>query len=223
MKYSFVALALAALAQAQTRADIPACALPCLDAAVTANTKCSTSDYVCICKDFDVVQAQATSCVIQKCGTDVAINKVLPATQALCAANSGSGSGSSSAANTTPAKETTSAKETSAAQTSAAQTSAAESSSVASAPPALLPSALLPPRPLLLALLAPALASSPSRWQQDHHRCSHRPYQRQLYHPARPCPGRRSLRLCPVRGLTINDENGDVAMFGGYRISGTTW
>ncbi|EHK19700.1 uncharacterized protein TRIVIDRAFT_92810 [Trichoderma virens Gv29-8] len=138
MKYSFVALALAALAQAQTRADIPSCALPCLDAAVTANTKCSTSDYVCICKDFDVVQAQATSCVIQKCGTDVAINKVLPATQALCAANSGSGSGSS-AANTTPAKETTSAKETSAAQTSAAQTSAAQSSSVASAPPSSTP------------------------------------------------------------------------------------
>jgi cobalamin biosynthesis Mg chelatase CobN len=139
MKYSFVALALAALAQAQTRADIPSCALPCLDAAVTANTKCSTSDYVCICKDFDAVQAQATSCVIQKCGTDVAINKVLPATQALCAANSGSGSGSSSAANTTPAKETTSAKETSAAQTSAAQTSAAQSSSVASVPPSSTP------------------------------------------------------------------------------------
>ncbi|UKZ58219.1 hypothetical protein TrVGV298_012086 [Trichoderma virens] len=144
MKYSFVALALAALAQAQTRADIPSCALPCLDAAVTANTKCSTSDYVCICKDFDVVQAQATSCVIQKCGTDVAINKVLPATQALCAANSGSGSGSS-AANTTPAKETTSAKETSAAQTSAAQTSAAQSSSTTPAGPVGTGTGVVPP------------------------------------------------------------------------------
>jgi len=139
MKYTFVALALAALAQAQTRADIPSCALPCIDDAVKANTKCSTTDFVCICKDFDVVQAQATSCIITKCGTDVAINKVLPATQALCAADAGSGSGSSSAANTTPAKETTSAAQTSAAQSSTAQSSVAQSSSVASAPPSSAP------------------------------------------------------------------------------------
>jgi len=129
---TFIAVAFAALAQAQTRADIPSCALPCLDAAVTANTKCATTDYVCICKDFSAVQNQATSCVISKCGADVALNKVLPATQALCAANSGSGAssaaGSSSAAVTSPAKETTSAAQTSAAQTSAAQTSAPASS-----------------------------------------------------------------------------------------------
>lgn len=71
---AFVAVALAALAQAQTRADIPSCALPCLDAAVTANTKCSTTDYACICKDFDAVQTAATSCVISKCGADVALS-----------------------------------------------------------------------------------------------------------------------------------------------------
>ncbi|UKZ69769.1 uncharacterized protein TrAtP1_010773 [Trichoderma atroviride] len=121
-----LAVAFAALAQAQTRADIPSCALPCLDDAVKANTKCSTTDYACICKDFSAVQTAATSCVISKCGADVALNKVLPATQALCA-NPGSGSsaaGSSSAA------------ATSAAQTSAAQTSAPASSAPASSAPA---------------------------------------------------------------------------------------
>lgn len=74
MKAAFVAVALAALAQAQTRADIPSCALPCLDDAVKANTKCSTTDYVCICKDFNAVQGAATGCVVEKCGTDVAIS-----------------------------------------------------------------------------------------------------------------------------------------------------
>ncbi|PNP47964.1 hypothetical protein TGAM01_v206178 [Trichoderma gamsii] len=120
-----LAVAFAALAQAQTRADIPSCALPCLDDAVKANTKCSTTDYACICKDFSAVQTAATSCVISKCGADVALNKVLPATQALCA-NPGSGSSAagSSAAGTT------------AAPTSAAQTSAAASSAPASSAPA---------------------------------------------------------------------------------------
>lgn len=121
-----LAVAFAALAQAQTRADIPSCALPCLDDAVKANTKCSTTDYACICKDFSAVQTAATSCVISKCGADVALNKVLPATQALCS-NAGSGSGSSAAGS--------SAAATSAAQTSAAQTSAPASSAPASSAP----------------------------------------------------------------------------------------
>ncbi|KAL6900469.1 hypothetical protein GGI43DRAFT_383944 [Trichoderma evansii] len=122
-----LAVTFAALAQAQTRADIPSCALPCLDAAVTANTKCATTDYTCICKDFTAVQTAATSCVISKCGADVAVNKVLPATEALCKANTG---GSSSA----PAS---SAAQTSAAATSsAAETSAPASSAPASSAPA---------------------------------------------------------------------------------------
>ncbi|KAL7942793.1 hypothetical protein V8C42DRAFT_330406 [Trichoderma barbatum] len=139
MKYAFVALALAALAQAQTRADIPSCALPCLDDAVKANTKCETTDYACVCKNFDAVQAQATSCVITKCGTDVAINKVLPATQALCAA-AGSGSGASSAASSaaqsSPAQSPPAQSSTSAPQSSAAQSSSTPvSSPPASSPP----------------------------------------------------------------------------------------
>ncbi|KAL7894036.1 hypothetical protein HDV63DRAFT_161898 [Trichoderma sp. SZMC 28014] len=125
-----LAVAFAALAQAQTRADIPSCALPCLDSAVTANTKCATTDYTCICKDFDAVQTAATSCVIQKCGIDVATSKVLPATQALCA-NSGSSSGSSAAGSSSAAS---SSAATSAAQSSAASSAPASSAPVSSAP-----------------------------------------------------------------------------------------
>ncbi|KAM0517661.1 hypothetical protein ACHAPE_004633 [Trichoderma viride] len=139
-----LAVAFAALAQAQTRADIPSCALPCLDDAVKANTKCSTTDYVCICKDFSAVQTQATSCVISKCGADVALNKVLPATQALCA-NPGSGSsaaGSSSAAGTTAAP--TSAAQTSAAASSAASSAPASSAPVSSAPVSSAPASSAP-------------------------------------------------------------------------------
>ncbi|PTB35655.1 hypothetical protein M441DRAFT_62699 [Trichoderma asperellum CBS 433.97] len=137
-----LAVTFAALAQAQTRADIPSCALPCLDAAVTANTKCSTTDYACICKDFSAVQTSATSCVIEKCGADVALNKVLPATQALCKAQSGSGSSAaasssaaatSAAATSAPASSApaSSAPASSAPATSAAQTSAAATTSAA--------------------------------------------------------------------------------------------
>jgi len=140
MKYSFVAIAtLAALAQAQTRADIPACALPCLDAAVTKDTKCSTSDFTCICKNFDAVQADATPCVIEKCGTDVAISKVLPATQALCKAAAAGGS-SSSAAQSSPAQQSSSSSSSAAQQsTTAPQQTSSAASSAASAPPSSAP------------------------------------------------------------------------------------
>ncbi|KAL6863451.1 hypothetical protein ACO1O0_003706 [Amphichorda felina] len=84
MKYAYAALALVAAVHAQTREDIPECALPCLDDAITSETDCKTTDYVCVCKNFDAVQGAATGCVISECGADVAIGEVLPATEALC-------------------------------------------------------------------------------------------------------------------------------------------
>ena len=76
MKFTAIAaLAFAALATAQSADDIPACAKPCLDASVTKNTKCSTTDYSCICKNFDDIQGDATSCVLKACGADVALSK----------------------------------------------------------------------------------------------------------------------------------------------------
>jgi len=108
MKYALVTLALAAFAQAQTRNDIPVCARDCLDDAVKSTTSCATTDYACVCKSFDKLQGAATPCVIEKCGSDVAINKVLPAVQALCAAQ-GTGGGSSAAATTSAAAPPSSA------------------------------------------------------------------------------------------------------------------
>lgn len=78
MKFSAVAaLAVAALANAQSRSDIPSCALPCLDDAVKKNTPCSTDDTACICKNFSAIQGSATSCVLEKCGQDVALSTSL--------------------------------------------------------------------------------------------------------------------------------------------------
>lgn len=81
MKFSAVAaLTVAALAHAQTRDDIPKCALPCLDKAITGSTKCSTSDFSCICKEenFSAVQGAATGCVLKECGQDVALSMPPP-------------------------------------------------------------------------------------------------------------------------------------------------
>ncbi|KAM0302480.1 hypothetical protein HYE67_009913 [Fusarium culmorum] len=85
MKYSVAFVALAAVAaQAQSLADVPKCAIPCLDKAIASETSCDKTDLACVCKGFSAVRSKATSCVIDECGTDVAINEVLPATENLC-------------------------------------------------------------------------------------------------------------------------------------------
>lgn len=129
MKFSLAVLALIASVQAQSRSDIPSCALPCLDDAIESETDCKTTDYVCVCKNFDDVRSKATSCVIDKCGADVAINEVLPATEGLC---KNPGSGSESGAESSKA-ETTAAEATTAAETSAAPETTSEAAVTTSA------------------------------------------------------------------------------------------
>lgn len=77
MKFSLAVLAFVAAVQAQTRDDIPKCAIPCLDDAVESETSCKTTDYVCVCKNFGAIRGKATTCVIDKCGSDVAISMFL--------------------------------------------------------------------------------------------------------------------------------------------------
>ncbi|KAJ3476877.1 hypothetical protein NLG97_g8992 [Lecanicillium saksenae] len=77
MKFA-VAATLFTLAVAQSASDIPSCAKPCLDDAVTKGTKCSTTDYACICPHISELQGAATSCVLEKCGADVALSKPNP-------------------------------------------------------------------------------------------------------------------------------------------------
>ena len=74
MKYAFAALALAAVARAQTREDIPECALPCLDDAIKANSDCAVTDIPCVCKNFNAIRGDASGCIIEKCTLDVALS-----------------------------------------------------------------------------------------------------------------------------------------------------
>ncbi|KAG6037124.1 hypothetical protein E4U41_005316 [Claviceps citrina] len=92
MKYTTLAsLAIASLSLAQSLSDLPACATACLDDAVKHTTTCSASDLACICKNFSAIQGAAAGCVLGACGKDVALNKVLPMTQELCAKTGGGG------------------------------------------------------------------------------------------------------------------------------------
>ncbi|KAJ6441331.1 CFEM domain-containing protein [Purpureocillium lavendulum] len=134
MKFTSIAVvAFAAVVSGQTLADIPSCAKTCLDDAVSKNTKCSTTDVPCICKSFEAIQGAATGCVLKECGQDVALNKVLPATQALCK-NAGSDSSapasSSAAATSAPA----SSAPASSAPASSAPTETGSASATESAP-----------------------------------------------------------------------------------------
>ncbi|KAF4121918.1 CFEM domain [Geosmithia morbida] len=123
MKSIYAILAMSALVSAQTRDDIPSCAIPCIDDAVSSQTSCKNTDYACICKDFDSIQGAATGCVLSKCGTDVALNKVIPAVEALCKAQ-GTGGGSSSS---TSATSEASSTEASSAEATSADTATSSS------------------------------------------------------------------------------------------------
>jgi CFEM domain len=67
--YTVVAIALAVLgAHAQSRNDIPPCALPCIDSAVKKNTNCDTTNFTCICPKLESIQGPIADCVLQACG-----------------------------------------------------------------------------------------------------------------------------------------------------------
>ncbi|KAG5941399.1 hypothetical protein E4U59_001772 [Claviceps monticola] len=88
MRVSAVATAaMAGLVSAQNYHDIPACAMPCMQTAVS-NTVCSFTDIACLCSkdNFAAIKAAAASCVIENCGPSKAAGEVLPAVQKLCSA-----------------------------------------------------------------------------------------------------------------------------------------
>ncbi|KAL4919006.1 hypothetical protein BDW62DRAFT_200156 [Aspergillus aurantiobrunneus] len=88
MKLSaLVAVAIATLAASQTVNDVPKCAVPCLQDAVTSQTSCGAQDFKCACKEENIskIQDAATGCVTKACGSDVALQQVLPAVKKLCA------------------------------------------------------------------------------------------------------------------------------------------
>lgn len=72
MKFSLAALALAAAVHAQSIDDVPRCAIPCLDASIKSKTSCQPRDLACLCQpdNIDKVRADASGCVLAKCGAE---------------------------------------------------------------------------------------------------------------------------------------------------------
>ncbi|KAI0509003.1 hypothetical protein F5B22DRAFT_376134 [Xylaria bambusicola] len=84
MKITLAIITFVAAASAQTWADIPACAQPCILDAAASTTDCADTDYACICAAQDTVEPAAEECVVAACGEEAAENEVLPAVAALC-------------------------------------------------------------------------------------------------------------------------------------------
>ncbi|KAK6596589.1 hypothetical protein H4I96_09241 [Botrytis cinerea] len=65
--------------------SIPSCAIPCIASAVAEETSCGPTDLACQCDPDNVtlIQGVATSCVLQACGTEEAL-QVLGDTTAEC-------------------------------------------------------------------------------------------------------------------------------------------
>ncbi|KAL7927009.1 hypothetical protein ACQKWADRAFT_308931 [Trichoderma austrokoningii] len=88
MKFTLALATFVAAVYGQTVGDIPSCAIPCIEGAITSSTTCSATDFACACEpaNFQAIEDASLDCVVADCGADVAINQVLPAVQALCAA-----------------------------------------------------------------------------------------------------------------------------------------
>ncbi|KAF5125688.1 hypothetical protein E5D57_010378 [Metarhizium anisopliae] len=74
---------------AQNRKDyFPECSLKCLDQATKQATDCSMDNAVCMCvqKNYEAIYNAGVNCVLQACGPDEAVGKVLPAGAKFCAA-----------------------------------------------------------------------------------------------------------------------------------------
>ncbi|KAK3196386.1 hypothetical protein K4F52_000768 [Lecanicillium sp. MT-2017a] len=85
MKFAIIAAVFAVSVMAQTKDQIPKCAIPCMEVAVQANTGCSLEDFKCICeKRSQAFDHSAIVCVTDACGRAEAMSKVLPAAQAIC-------------------------------------------------------------------------------------------------------------------------------------------
>ncbi|KXH37511.1 hypothetical protein CSAL01_12778 [Colletotrichum salicis] len=89
MKYSYILLATAGLAVAQQKFTdvVPKCSIDCLTKAVKDSTKCSSiDDSACICEadNYRSIYTVGVNCVLQACGSDVAMGQLLPAAGKFC-------------------------------------------------------------------------------------------------------------------------------------------
>lgn len=79
VRYTLTFASLVAAAFAADLSVIPSCAQGCISAAVAAKTSCAATDVRCTCASLETVTSEATPCVLEKCGLDIAVGK-LPVT-----------------------------------------------------------------------------------------------------------------------------------------------
>ncbi|CCC12823.1 hypothetical protein SMACR_09018 [Sordaria macrospora] len=89
MKFSAITLlaAAAGLAAAKTLEDyVPKCSQQCLKDAQSSATDCKEGDLPCFCilENYHNIYDAGVSCVLLKCGNDVAVGEVLPAIVSMC-------------------------------------------------------------------------------------------------------------------------------------------
>lgn len=81
MKSSAVLLGLTGAAVAYTIGDfVPACAVSCLEDGVKSATPCAADDLGCVCvaDNYRATYTASVACVLQACGSDVAVGKLQP-------------------------------------------------------------------------------------------------------------------------------------------------
>ncbi|SPO02442.1 uncharacterized protein DNG_05115 [Cephalotrichum gorgonifer] len=96
MKSITLLITVTAVAAAQKATDyFPECSIDCLEESVSAVSDCSFDDAWCICvqSTYEAITAHGTSCVMQACGSDVAVGEVLPAAIPYCEAATASHEG----------------------------------------------------------------------------------------------------------------------------------
>ncbi|TPX07406.1 uncharacterized protein E0L32_002124 [Thyridium curvatum] len=111
LKHAIAAAALVLTASAQNYlTDLPSCSLLCLHDGILKATNCEVLDYACHCTDenYPKIQAASIDCLKETCGSEEALNVVVPATKAVCAVARAAASASAaiSRANATATKST---------------------------------------------------------------------------------------------------------------------
>ncbi|KAK0762870.1 hypothetical protein N5P37_004392 [Trichoderma harzianum] len=86
MQFTLVLATFATVVYGQTINGVPACAIPCIESAISSQTSCASTDFACACPSISAVSAAGAACVVAACGEDVATNQAFPAVQAFCAA-----------------------------------------------------------------------------------------------------------------------------------------
>ncbi|TGO46204.1 hypothetical protein BCON_0338g00040 [Botryotinia convoluta] len=121
--------------------SIPSCAIPCIASAVAEETSCGATDLACQCDpdNASLIQGVATSCVLQACGIQEAL-QVLDDATAECSSVLAAGNASAAPSSAAPSAIPSAAPNSAPASTSAAPSSVPTTTPIDSSPPSAVPS-----------------------------------------------------------------------------------